>query len=327
MRGSGGLGGRIIASRAAPVAIPRRAAQVFAGSAWTDLGDPGFDIDEGDYSPGSAYFQSTFCWVFATDDTMWRYELISDTWTLVQGVGPTGSPDPAYYGGILASGLTNLRLITVTAPRTRNYDWGTDTWAGSDLALFPDTPPSYGVAYTQSQDEDKVYAAGGSGGDFVDGSGNSVALHRYDVSGDTWAQMDSLDVGVPAAGIAATYDDTKLVLIGGLSDGGSGTSVTRIYDVGGDSWASGTPPPLTLSFPVVAGLSDGTVLYGGGRSAPFGTPQDRFWIYDVGLDSFTEIETAPAVGLGAVQGIVRGDVVFMGAGDPNRWVKLDSTLV
>ena len=279
----------------------------------------------------------------------WVYDLASDTWTKK---APVISPCPRYapamtydsnkkktvlFGGIKCWECDECGDLY---DDTWIYDVITDTWIEKYPTTKPDARTDHSMVY--ASDKKKVVLFGGQS---YESSRSSYPIYYddtwlYDLSTNTWIEVDAGDVPSARSGHKMVYDskNNKVVLFGGYYESESGSSIyddTWVYDVASETWTEMdteiSPPERAWHDMVYASATNQIILFGG-DNPELEINYDDTWVYDLSSNEWTEMKptTTPSARWGhamVYDPIYNKVILYGGGGNDETWAYDISTNV
>jgi N-acetylneuraminic acid mutarotase len=272
------------------------------------------------YFKGYAFSAGSFGYVgFAINDdnTLWRYDASTDSWTARSATALPGENMVAFSNG--TNGWAGM------SERDKNnfqrYNVATNTWTNS--AAFPGPPTALATSFTIG---DATYVTNGQGQFYFEGLGTvyipTTLTYRYSMSGNTWTQMsNSPTYPVPEETTGAGRMDATSFAIGtdgyvfggrsNPSNGGLGDLL--IYHSIGDTWESIPESNVTPRYSSVSFAINGKGYMVGGYNT-FREVLGDCWSFNPATRSWTQLEDFPGTPRGDAIVFVIGNKAYFGSG-------------
>ncbi len=283
-------------------------------SAWRKLKN----IPQQSYK-GFAFSAGSFGYVgFAINDdnTLWRYDINTDSWTTRSAIELPGENMVAFSNG--TNGWAGMSERDKSS--FMRYNVSSNTWSAS--AAFPGPPTARSTSFTIG---DATYVTNGQGQFYFEGLGTAyiptVLTYRYSMSVNTWTQMsNSPTFPVPEGTIGSGRMDATSFAIGndGFVFGGSSTPDNvlgdlLIYHASGNTWESipqsnVAPRHSAVSF-AINGMGYLLSGYNANREV-----LDDCWSFNPSTRSWTQLEDFPGSPRGDAIVFVIGNKAYFGSG-------------
>ncbi len=220
------------------------------------------------------------------NDETWVYDVAIDTWTQMN---PTTKPLPRYRHAMAYDSANNKIVLFGGSDDSSRFDetWVYDVVSDTWTQMNPERKPSARDKHAMTCDlmNNKIMLFGGE-----DSSGRDDDTWIYDMTSDTWTEMNSVTVPLARFHHAMAYDsvNNKIVLFGGYD--GSYNNETWIYDAALDTWTLMNPPvkPSARCHHAMAydSANSRVVLFGGVDS---NGRDDETWVYDTAGGIWTKM--------------------------------------
>jgi hypothetical protein len=219
----------------------------------------------------------------------WVYDLGDARWT---EMAPADSPAPREYmslatvfgddKAVLFGGFAyDENWWPVNFNDTWVYDLSDNAWYNRTPAVSP--PPSAAYAMATVSGTDTIVLFTGISDLYTEE--NPKETWTYDISDNVWTKKNppACPSARHGAGMAAVWNDDKVVLFGGYNDTSRAMGDTWVYDLSDDRWYEKAPAskPSPRYFTALA------TRYGDDKVLLFGGFSDDTWVYDLGDDLWT----------------------------------------